>query len=375
MGPQIPAQPHAGIRGVNAVSSQHQLPRQPALVGAPANYAPMEPEILSQPSAGVVGVNAVSFQPRLPRQPRFVGASTNYAPMEPQIPSQPQVSVCANSASSEAPTFLLPYANSSPSQPHLSTLPSVLSEFESLVSCENSVSSQSQVGNMYNNPLSSEAQMFSQQYADGNSANSLPLLSSVAFHPEGGNTSVNTAASQYLLASPTDAVTALGNSTTPVSQLSNQPDHGTSPNISVPCSGDLPCPATMENTFGSRCENTFSCQPELRQHISSSSFDSKNISQHGYQGENTLIPSFEDFDFGWETHVSQTNSSGNVYNPKPGETPEVSRHPQLMENTTDLDIQYADWLVSAPSDAPVSTGFNILSPEAPPIDSGFFVDF
>lgn len=376
MGPQIPAQPHAGIRGVNAVSSQHQLPRQPALVGAPANYAPMEPEILSQPSAGVVGVNAVSFQPRLPRQPRFVGASTNYAPMEPQIPSQPQVSVCANSASSEAPTFLLPYANSSPSQPQLSTLPSVLSEFESLVSCENSVSSQSQVGNMYNNPLSSEAQMFSQQYADGNSANSLPLLSSVAFHPEGGNTSVNTAASQYLLASPTNAVTALGNSTTPVSQLSNQPDHGTSPNISVPCSGDLPCPATMENTFGSRCENTFTCQPELcRQHISSSSFDSKNISQHGYQGENTLIPSFEDFDFGWETHVSQTNSSGNVYNPKPGETPEVSRHPQLMENITDLDIQYADWLVSAPSDAPVSTGFNILSPEAPPIDSGFFVDF
>ncbi|XP_055813079.1 uncharacterized protein LOC129882695 isoform X2 [Solanum dulcamara] len=341
MGPQIPSQPHAGILGPNAVSSQHQLPRQPALVGAPANYAPMEPEIPSQPSVGVVGANAVSFQPPLPRQPRFVGASTNYAPMEPQIPSQPQVSVCANSVSSEAPTFFLPYANSSPSQPHLSTLPSVLSEFESLVSSENSVSSQSQVGNMYNNPLSSEAQMFSQQYADGNSANSLPQQTSVAFHLEGGNTSVNTTASQYLLACPANAGTALGNSTIPVSQLSNQPDGGTSPNSSVPGSGDLPSPVMMESTFG-RCENTLSCQPELcRQHISSSSSsNSQNISQHGYQ-----------------------------------ETPEVSRHPQLMENITDLDIQYDDWLVSGPSDAPVLTGFNILSPEAPPIDSGFFVDF
>lgn len=410
MGPQIPPQPNAGILGANAVSSQHQLPRLPALVAPSANYAPMEHEIPSQTTAGIVGANAVSgqqpslvgvsanfalmepempskpstgmsgasavsFQPQLPRQPRFVGVSANYAPMEPQIPSQPQVSVCASSVSLEAPRFLHPYANSSPSQPHLSTLPSALSEFESFVSSENSVSSQSQVGNMYNSPLSSESQMFSQQYADGNSANSLPQQTSVAFHP-GGNTSVNTAASQYLLACPANAGTALGNSTTPVSQLSNLPDGGTLSSSSVPCNGDLPSPAAMESTFGSRCENTFSCQPELcRQHISSSSSsDCQNISQHGYQDENTLIPSFEDFDFDWETPVSQTNSLGNVYNPKPAETLEVSRHyPQFMESITGVDIPYDDWLVSGPSDAPVSAEFNILSPEAPSIDSGFFV--
>lgn len=376
MEPEIPSQPNAGLVGANAISGQPQLPRQPSLVGVSANFASMEPEMPSQPSAGMSGARAVSFQPRLPRQPRFVGVSANYVPMEPQIPSQPQVSVCANSVSLEAPTFFLPYANSSPSQPHLSTLPSVLSEFESLISSENSVSSQSEVSNMYNNPLSSEAQMFSQHYADGNSANSLPQQTSVAFHPEGGNTSVNTTASQYLPACPANACTALGNSTTPVSQLSNQPDGGTSSNSSGPCNGNLPSPATRESTFGSRCENTFSCQPELcRQHISSSSSDSQNISQYGYQAEKTLIPSCKDFDFGWETPVSQTNSLGNVYNPKPAETPEVGRHPQLMESITGLDIQYDDWLVSGPSDAPVSTGFNILSPEAPPIDSGFFVDF
>ncbi|XP_059297437.1 uncharacterized protein LOC132050269 isoform X2 [Lycium ferocissimum] len=337
MGPQIPSHPNAaGILGVNAVSSQHQLPRQPALGGASANYAPMEPQIPSQPSAGVVGANAVSGQPQLPRHPR----SANYAPVEPQIPSQPQVSVCANSASLEAPMFFQPYANSSPSQPHLSNLPSALSEFESFISSENSVSSQSQVGNMYNNPLSSEAQKFSQQYADGNSANSLPQQTSAAFHPGGGNTSVNTTASQYLLSCPANAGTALGKSTTPVSQLSNQPDGGTSSKSSVPCNDSLPSSAMTESTFGSRCENTFSCQPELcRQHISAPSSDSQNISQHGYQ-----------------------------------ESLEVSRHPQLIESTTGSDMQYDDWLVSAPSDVPVSTGFNIYSPEAPPIDSGFFVD-
>ncbi|MCD7459308.1 hypothetical protein HAX54_040587 [Datura stramonium] len=372
---EIPSQPTAGIVGANAVSGQPPLPRQPSLVGVSANFGLMEPEMPSQPSAGMSGVSAVSFQPQLPRQPRFVGVSANYAPMEPQMPSQPQVSVCANSVSLEAPRFFHPYANSSPSQPHLSTLPSALSEFESFVSSENSVSSQSQEGTMYNNPLSSEAQRFSQQYTDGNSANSLPQQTSVALHP-GGNASVNTTASLYLLASPENAGTALGNSTTCVSQLSSQPDGGTSSNSSVPCNGDLPSPATMESTFRSRCENTFSCQPELcRQHISSSSSDCQNISQHGYQGENTLIPSFEDFDFGWETPVSQTNSLGNVSSPKPAETPELSRHhPQFMESITCLDIPYDDWLVSGPSDAPVSTGFNILSPEAPSIDSGFFVD-
>ncbi|KAK4344711.1 hypothetical protein RND71_034887 [Anisodus tanguticus] len=361
---EIPSQSSAGAVGANAVSRQPQLPRQPSLVGVSGNFALMEPEMLSQPSAGMHGASAVSFQPQLPRQPGFVGVSANYAPMEPQLSSQPQVSVCANSASSEAPMFYLPYANSSPSQPHLSSLPSVLSEFGSFVSSENSVSSHSQVDNMYNNPLSSEAQMFSQQYADGNSANSLPQQTSVAFHPEGGNTSVNTTASQYLLACPENAGTALGNSTIPVSQLSNQPDGGTSSNSLVPCNGDLPSPATTESTFVNRCENTFSCQPELCRQLSS---DSQNISQHGHQGENTLIPSFEDFDFGWET-------LGNAYNPKPAESPEVSRHPQLIESTTGLDIQYDDWLVSGPSDVPFLTGFNILSPEAPPIDSGFFAD-
>ncbi|KAJ8558202.1 hypothetical protein K7X08_004968 [Anisodus acutangulus] len=196
------------------------------------------------------------------------------------------------------------------------------------------VSSQSQVGNMYSNPLSSEAQMSSQQYAE-NSANSLHKQTSVAFHPEGGNTSVNTTASQYLLACPANAGTALGNSTTRVSQLSNHPDGETSSNSSVPCNGDLPSPATTDSTFVNRCENTFSCQPEpCRQ----SSSDSQNISQHGYQ-----------------------------------ESLEVSRHPQLTESTTGLD-KYDDWLFSGPSDVPFSTGFNILSPEAPPIESGFFVD-
>ncbi|CAN4093430.1 unnamed protein product [Withania somnifera] len=375
MEPEIPLRPNAGVVGINAVSGQTQLPRQPSIVGVSANFALMEPEMPSQPSAGMSGASAVSFQPQLPMQPRFVGVSANYVPMEPQIPSQPQLSVCANLASSEAPTFVLPYANSSPSQPHLSTLPSVLSEFESLISSENSVSPQSEVSNMYNNPLSSEDQIFSQQYANGNSANSLPQQTSVAFHP-GGNTSVNTTASQYLPACPANGCIALGNSTTPVCQLSNQPDVGTSSKSSVPCNGNLPSPAMRESTFGSRCGNTSSCQPELcRQHVSSSSSDRQNISQHGHQGEKISIPSFEDFDFGWETPVSQTNSLGNVYSHKPAETLEVSRNPQLMESITGLDIRHDDWLVAGPSDAPVSTGFNILSPGAPPIDSGLFVDF
>ncbi|CAN4093505.1 unnamed protein product [Withania somnifera] len=381
--PQTPSQPNAAILGANAVSSQHQLPRQPALMGASANYAPMEPEIPSQPNAGVVGANAVSVQP-LPRQislvgvsanfasmepevpsqpstglsgasePGFVGVSANYVPMEPQIPSQPQFGVCANSASSEAPTFFLPYANSSPSQPHLSTLPNVLRKSESLISSENSVSSQSEVSTMYNNPLSSEPQMFSELYADGNSANSLPRETLVAFHPEGGNTSVNTIASKYLPTFPANACTGIGNLMTPVSQLSNQPDGVTSSNSSVPCNGNFPSPATRESTFGIRCENTFSCQSEIcTQHISLSPSDSQNISQHGYQGEKTLTPSFEDFDFAWEMPVSQTNSLSNVYNPKPAETPEVSSHPELLESITGLDIQIDDWLVSGHSEAPV----------------------
>ncbi|PHT72886.1 hypothetical protein T459_23671 [Capsicum annuum] len=349
MEPGIPSQISAGIVGANAVSGQPQLPRQPSHVGLSANFALMEPEMPSQASTGLSGASAVPFQPRLPRHPRFVSASANYAPMEPRIPSQPQVSVGANSTSSESPTFVLPYAIS--------------------------LSSQSQVGNIYDNPLPPEAQMLSQQYAEGNSANSLPQQTSVAFHPEGGNTSVNTTASQYLLACSANSGTAPGNSSTAVSQLSNQPDGETSSNSSVPCNVDLPSPATMGSTFGSRGENTPSCQPELcRLHIPSS-FDNQNISQHGYQGEDTLVPTFEDFDFDWETPISQTNSLGNVFNPKSAEPPEVSRHPQLMESITCVDIQYDDWLVSGPSDTPVSTGFNILSPEAPPIDSGFFVDF
>ncbi|XP_070045889.1 probable GPI-anchored adhesin-like protein PGA55 [Nicotiana tomentosiformis] len=304
MEPVIPSQPSAGIAGANPIFVQAQLPRQPSLVGVSANYALMEPEISSQPSAGMLDANAVLFQPQLPRQSRFVDASANYAPMEPQIPSQPQVSVCANSASSEAPAFSLPYANSSPSQPHLSTLPSVLSEFESFISSENAVSSQSKVGNMYNNPLSSEAQMFSQLYAAGNSTNNLPQQSSV-------------------------------------SQLSNQPDDGTSSRSSIPCNGHLPSPARTGSASGSRHENTSACQPKLcRQQISSS--DSQSTSQHGYQGENAFLLSFEEFDFGWETHVSQTNNLGKVYNPNLAKSTEISRFSQSIESTPDLDIQFDD---------------------------------
>ncbi|KAK4366146.1 hypothetical protein RND71_014026 [Anisodus tanguticus] len=354
MGPQIPSEPNAGILDANAASSQHQLPRQPAFVGAFANYAPMEPEILSQSSAGVVGANAISRQSQLPRQPSLVGVSGNFALMEPEMPSQPGAGMRGASAVSfqpqlpRQPGFVGVSANYAPMEPQIPSQPQVvvLSEFERFVSSENSVSSQSQVGNMYSNPLSSEAQMSSQQYAE-NSANSLPKQTSVTFHPEGGNTSVNTTASQYLLACPANAGTALGNSTTRVSQLSNHPDGETSSNSSVPCNGDLPSPATTDSTFVNRCENTFSCQPELCRQSSS---DSQNISQHGYQGENTLIPSFEDFDLGWETPVSQSNSLGNVCNPKPVESLKVSRHPQLTESTTGLD-KYDDWLLSGPLDS------------------------